>query len=1002
MLAMLLTPAAAYPLGLGDIRVNSGLNQPFSAEIDLLSVSPDDVPSIVASLASHDAFLQIGLERPVALMALSFSVEKRPNGSYFIKAVSEQPIREPFLDFLLEVNWRSGRLVREYTVLLDPPEFMKKEAPPAVRAPATTAARSGAGKAAPARAVAGSSKPAASTGPLTYGPVRENETLWSIANKLRPDASVSVPQVMMALLKGNPEAFEGNNVNRLKSGTVLRLDPALLRSMSRAQAAREVALQDREWQDFKQQVAAEAMGRTPSGEAAVPRSAASIKTEEPRLRLVAPETAEPGKRDASGTTGGTQALEDLKKELLLAQESAAASKQEVEELRQRLKELEGQIAAMERLLSLKDNDLAVLQRQLGKAAEAPAAASAPQAPEAAIAAQGGASEVQQASAETPAAEAPAAAPVQAEKTEAAQAEAPKPAKPKRPPAPPPPPPPEPTLFETLLANPLYSGLSLLLGVAVIALATLVIRRRRASNNFTESILMGGTPSMLKAKAAEGKAGEESSFFSDFAVSGMGDIQAEDSEVDPLTEADVYMAYQRYQQAEDLVKDALKHNPDRPELHVKLLEVYHATKDKANFEAEALKTHALLNGTGPLWDKVLVLGHELMPEHPLFAKAPDNPVVAVPDHADARLDNEVLDIGLDLDALTEEMESGGSDDFNLDLGVDFSDLEDLSPRKDTATPAQSAAAQDKPQTEASGFDLDLDALAADTAVAPPDSPATADAALDFDLSDLSLEEPATAPTPEAAPAFDLSELSLDEPATTPAQEATPTFDLNELSLEEPTATPVPASEPAFDLSELSLDESATTPAPEDTPEFDLGELSLDELTTESTHETPAFDLGEPSLNAPATETVQEPAPEFDLGELTSESADAPAEVPATAQAEDALALEDFNLDEFDLGTDAGQEGGAAAEPDTHATGGLNLADLDLAAEALHLEDMPPEQEEADDLLLDSISEVDTKLDLARAYVGMGDTEGARSLLDEVMQEGNDLQKQQAEELLKQIA
>ncbi|MGE0082344.1 MAG: FimV family protein, partial [Thiohalomonadaceae bacterium] len=357
LLALLLAPAAAYPLGLGDIRLHSGLNQPLSAEIDLLSVAPDDVPSIVASLASSDAFQQIGLDRPMALMAIAFSVEQRPNGTYFIKAVSEQPMREPFLDFLLEVNWRSGRLVREYTVLLDPPELMKKEAPPAVRAPAT-AAKGAAGKAAPARGIAGSGKAAAATGPRTYGPVRDNETLWSIANKLRPDGSVTVPQVMMALLKGNPEAFEDNNVNRLKAGTVLRLDPALLKGMSRAQAAREVALQDRAWQDFKQQAAAEAKGRAPSGEAAVPRSAAAVKAEEPRLKLVAPETAEPGKSDASGTTDGAQALDGLRKELLLAQEASAASRQEAEELRKRVQELEGQITAMERLLSLKDDDLA--------------------------------------------------------------------------------------------------------------------------------------------------------------------------------------------------------------------------------------------------------------------------------------------------------------------------------------------------------------------------------------------------------------------------------------------------------------------------------------------------------------------------------------------------------------------------------------------------------------------------------------------------------------------
>ncbi|MFA5529684.1 MAG: FimV/HubP family polar landmark protein [Thiohalomonadaceae bacterium] len=910
LLALLLAPAAAYPLGLGDIRLHSGLNQPLSAEIDLLSVAADDVSSIVASLASSDAFQQLDLDRPMALMAIEFSVEQRPNGTYFIKAVSERPMREPFLDFLVEVNWRSGRLVREYTVLLDPPELMKKEAPPAVRAPVTAARAGTTGKRAPgsARGVAVTGKGATPAGPRTYGPVRDNETLWSIANKLRPDASVTVPQVMMALLKGNPGAFEDNNVNRLRAGTVLRLDPALLKAMDRAEAAREVARQDRAWQDFKQQAADEARSRVPTGEATVPRSAAAVKAEEPRLKLVAPEAAEPGKTDSSGTAGkDAQALEGLKKELLLAQEAGMASKQEAEELRTRLQELENQITAMERLLSLKDDDLAMLQRQLGKAVAAPAAepgmaAAMSEAPQATEQATAGAAPTQATPSVVSAAgpqaatvaEATASPAAPAPQADAAQTEEPKPLKKPRRPLPPPPPP-EPTLLEALLANPVYSGLFLLLGLALTTLAVLVVRRRRSNSNFTESILMGGTPSM--GRTPEAKAGEESSFFSDFAVSGMGDIQTEDSEVDPLTEADVYMAYQRYQQAEDLVRDALKHNPERPELHVKLLEVYHATQDKSKFEAEALKTHALLNGTGPLWDKVLVLGHELLPEHDLFAKAPTTPVPAGPDHVDARLDDEVLDIGLDLDALTEEMESGASD-FNLDLGVDFSDLEDLEPGKTAATPAGTAAPA---AAEEPAFDLDLDALAGESPASPASAPepAAADTALDFDLGDLSLDEPVVEPVPE--------------------QEAVPDFDLSELTLEEPEAA--------------------------------------------------------------ATAT------------------------PATLQDDGGLELADFDLAELDLGdAESRQEGEPdPVDPDAEPMGELNLADLDTGTDALGVDAMAlPEQETDDDLLLGDINEVDTKLDLARAYMGMGDNDGARNLLDEVMQEGDAMQKQQAGELLKQIA
>ncbi len=962
LLALLCLPAAAYSLGLGDIHLRSALNQPLAAEIDLLSVAPDDVPSIVVSLASAESFQQVGLERPAALLAIEFSVAQRPNGTYYINAVTDRPVREPFLDFLLEVNWRSGRLLRDYTVLLDPPELMKKEVPPAVQTPAATGAK-------PARTTKRAStapktgKGGALSGDgLRYGPVKGNETLWSIAKTMRP-RSYSTPQVMMALLKGNPDAFEEGNVNRLKAGTVLRLDPALLRAMSRAEAAREVARQDREWQDFKQQAAAKAGSRAPSGTGAVPRGTAAVKPDEPRLKLVAPETTEAGKAEASGTAAGEAGtLASLKQELLLAQEAGAASKQESEQLRQRVEELEGQIADMQRLLSLQDDNLAALQRQLAGQGQQDVARAAPAAGTgvkagAGITLEGEKVEVAPtASGEATAAAvagtpgeiepakpgaAPAAETAAPKAGEAAKPEAVKPARkpaPKRPVVVPEPQP-EPTLLDDLLANPVYSGLFLLLGVALVTLLVLIIRRRRSGGNFTESILMGGTPSMMKAKAAEGKGAEESSFFSDFAVSGMGDIQTEDSEVDPLTEADVYMAYQRYQQAEDLVQDALKHNPERPELHVKLLEVYHATKDKTKFEAEALKTHALLNGSGPLWDKALVLGHELLPDHALFAKAPEAPAPG-PDHADARLDNEVLDIGLDLDALTEEMESGGGgSEFNLDLGVDFSDLEDLAPK---AAPAASAAPS--APVEETGFDLDLGDLATDAATPAPASAAPAAVAdLDFDLGGLALDEPA-APNAEAEEA------------------AMPDAGLVDLSLDEPAAEAEPAM-PEMNLSGLALDEpapAAIEPAGVETPDFELGDLALDQ----------------PEQAEPAATAV---GADLELGDLDLTADTAPGD-GGLSQDDGGFDLGSFDLDSLDLGTSA-----------TEPAGELNLADMDLPAE-----------EDGNDLMLGDINEVDTKLDLARAYVGMGDSDGARNLLDEVMQEGDSTQKQQAEELLQQIA
>ena len=118
---LLVLPSAAYALGLGDIQLHSALNQPFNADIELLSASSSDIGSLKVSLASYDEFSRLGLDRPAALMFLKFSVQQR-DGTYYVKVSSKQPIKEPFLDFLVDVSWGSGQLLREYTVSLDPPK----------------------------------------------------------------------------------------------------------------------------------------------------------------------------------------------------------------------------------------------------------------------------------------------------------------------------------------------------------------------------------------------------------------------------------------------------------------------------------------------------------------------------------------------------------------------------------------------------------------------------------------------------------------------------------------------------------------------------------------------------------------------------------------------------------------------------------------------------------------------------------------------------------------
>lgn len=420
------------------------------------------------------------------------------------------------------------------------------------------------------------------------------------------------------------------------------------------------------------------------------------------------------------------------------------------------------------------------------------------------------------------------------------------------------------MLDELLADPLLLGGAGAVVLALLVLVGLFIKRRRAGGpGFSESILTAGGTSLLNSKTTSGAPSEESSLFSDLAVSGMNSMQGGDAEVDPLTEADVYMAYGRYQQAEELLKEALSSHPERHDIKVKLLEVYYSTKDRAAFEPLADEVFNALEGNGPLWGKVLVMGHELCPDNPMFSAAPETG--AGLDLGGHGAGGDVLDIGLDLDALAEDMESsseGGGAAFNLDLGVDFSDLDEGAVAAPAAAPRKAAVEE------------------------PAD--------VVFDLS--GLEEAVAEPEPQ--PVTVAAEPEPQQPAKEPEQAME--FDLGDFHFGEPAA-----EAPAVEAAPAAKQEAAL--------DFELGDLSLD-MGEEAAAETP-MDLG-----------LEAPAGEVDLSDLG------------------------------DLGD-------------------LDLGDLDA---------------------------VGTKLDLAKAYVDMGEPDSARSILNEVLAEGDDKQKQQAQDLLKQLS
>jgi len=452
---MLLFSSVASALGLGEIEMQSALNQRLDAEIPLRGVPEDDRSLIIVSLASEEAFRQVGLRRPFSLTRLSFEVKQRDSGEYYIHVTSREPVVEPFLSFLIEVDWPDGNLLREYTVLLDPPVFVSDtrgtepaaaEPEPApdvdeqpedtmagadvpaeierdvdsepapepapepepdttaeAEAPAATAEDAAAVETrraegdfsetpvflqveqaeeraeAEARAVAEAEAEAASeaepevstsgyeTGGGDYGPVQRGEALWNIASRLKSD-DMTVQQMMLALLRYNPEAFVDGNINRLKQGYVLRIpDAEAVLSLSAQQAVARVREQNALWQEYRRAVAG-GTGRAERQQAAgVEAAPEAVAGDDADLRIVGSEegTGAGSEQEASATSGGTQVSEDLE----LARERLESARMEKAELESRVEELEDTVGKMERLIELREDQLAKLQDQLRRIEE---------------------------------------------------------------------------------------------------------------------------------------------------------------------------------------------------------------------------------------------------------------------------------------------------------------------------------------------------------------------------------------------------------------------------------------------------------------------------------------------------------------------------------------------------------------------------------------------------------------------------------------------------------
>ena len=397
-IALALIGGNAFALGLGSIQVKSGLNQPLNAEIAVTAESPAEAAGLIVGLASAEDFTRVGLNRTRVSVPIDFAVSTNARGQSVIKLTTKDIVREPFLDLLVEVNWPKGKLLREYTVLLDPPVVAPARGSSATVAPAKEAAPASAQKLAepkqpkpkattvkPPRAVAAEPKPAPapkapppapSAAPKhvaaagDYGPVAEGETLSEVARATKPDDSTNVNQMMLALLKNNPNAFYKDNINALKRGAILRIPSsdeikASGTSMAAAAAVRE---QNASWSGnaavAKPTVVANA-GAPKSAPPAKPEKAPAAKPSE-HLALVPPRAGKDSQTTADhpGPSTGTGTNAETKAELTRTKEALTSREQEASELRSRVKQLEDLNGKDQRLLSLKESEIADLQNKL--------------------------------------------------------------------------------------------------------------------------------------------------------------------------------------------------------------------------------------------------------------------------------------------------------------------------------------------------------------------------------------------------------------------------------------------------------------------------------------------------------------------------------------------------------------------------------------------------------------------------------------------------------------
>ncbi|MDP2264744.1 MAG: FimV/HubP family polar landmark protein [Hydrogenophaga sp.] len=788
----------AHALALGRIVVQSALGEPLRAEIDVPDINADEAASLRVGLASGEAFRAAGMDFNPALTSLQITLQRRPDGRAFLRLTSPRAVTEPFVDLIVEANWASGRIVRDYTLLFDPPNLRagtpSTPLPPVVAPSAPTQVLPPVARpVAPAQPAPGAMPappmPSASSRPLApprdtasngQVRVRPGDTAGRIADANRT-ANVSLDQMLVAMLRGNPGAFIGGNVNRIKAGSVLDLpSEAEAVAVNPGEARQVIAAQSRDFNEFRRRLAgsvpAAAVGA--ADRQATGRVQAEVEDRRP---------AAPSQDKLTLSKGATPAAS--------ATEEKIAQERQAQEASTRVAELSRNIEELARL---------------GAAPAAPATA-APAAPVSPNPGAPGIAVPTLPASATPATAEPsveAAAPVTSTPTATAAdatettAETPTPTAVLTPAAPAPSVPApveEPSLIDGLRDNPfVLPGVAALLALLG-GLGIYRLRQRKKANGVDSSFLESrlqpdsffGSSGGQRIDTAEAGASGSSMVYSPSQLDAAGDV-------DPVAEADVYLAYGRDLQAEEILKEAMRSTPTRVAIHNKLLEIYAKRRDAKAFEVVATEAFGLTQGQGPEWEHACDLGRELDPANALYQPGGAPPVKAGAVAAVAGGAMNTMPFGNS--TLGQPAGTGGLNE-GLDLDLDFSLDEPSAAMPLEDTPVASATRE----APLSALD-DLDRTEALTQeAAAPEGPSSM--SMDFDLDFPSepaalagepsrLDSAAETPTfdpDEELPDFELSDeqpdalLDDDEPMPLPSSQDSPqpellSFDLNDLNLD----------------------------------------------------------------------------------------------------------------------------------------------------------------------------------------------------------------------------